>query len=165
MKQDKIYVSSPFNTIINENGGKGILILHKKNKKISIEGTFYLFSDIDSYELSEEIIQKKSSTKTTIKTDTNSMIKRAVVGGIVLGSVGAVAGALTASKNVETEEGQILQATFKSLIIKIKSGEKITIKGESPHEPFFIYSDSEQWNKYIVKYCQWIDFAMNKAGN
>ena len=58
MKQDIIYISSPFNTIKNENGGKGILILHKRNKKISIEGTFYKFSDIDSYEIAEEIIQK-----------------------------------------------------------------------------------------------------------
>ena len=36
MKQDIIYISSPFNTIKNENGGKGIIILHKRNKKKSI---------------------------------------------------------------------------------------------------------------------------------
>ena len=165
MKQDKIYVSSPFNTIINENGGKGVLILHKKNKKISIEGDFYLFSDIDSYEVTEEIIQKQNPSKTTIKTNTGNMVKRAVVGGVVLGGIGAIAGALTASQTVETHEEPILQAPFKKLIIITKSGKQVVIKGQAPHDPLFLYSDSEQWNKYIDKYSKWIDYAINKAGN
>lgn len=165
MKQDTIYISSPFNTIKNENGGNGILILHKRNKKISIEGTFYQFSDIDSYEIEEEVIQKQKQSKTTIKTNTGSMATRAIVGGIIFGGIGAVAGALTASKTIETKEEPVLQAIFKKLIIRLKSGKEIIIKGQTHSEPYFLYSDSQRWNKYIMKYCQWIDFAINKAGN
>lgn len=165
MKQDKIYLSSPFNTTINENGGNGILVLHKKNKKISIEGTFYQFSDIDSYEITEEIIQRQNPSITTIKTNTGNMVKRAIIGGIALGGIGAVAGTLTASKTIETKEEPILKAPFKRILIKLKSGKMIDIKGQPHSEPYFLYSDSEQWNKYINKYCQWIEFAMNKAGN
>lgn len=165
MKQDNIYLSSPFNTIKNENGGKGILVLHKKNKKVSIEGTFYQFSDIDSYEITEEIIQRQEPSKAIIKTNTGNMVKRAVIGGIVLGGIGALAGALTASKSFEIKEEPVMQAPFKRIIIKLKSGKMIDIKGQPHSEPYFLYSDSERWNKFITKYCQWIDFAMKKAGN
>ena len=165
MKQDIIDISSPFNTIKNDNGGKGILILHKRNKKISIEGTFYQFSDIDSYEITEEIIQKQNPSQTIIKTNTGNMAKRAIIGGIAFGGIGAVAGALTASKTIETKEEPVLQAIFKRIFIKLKSGEIIEIKGQTHSEPYFLYSDSEQWNKYVTRYCQWIEFAINKAGN
>lgn len=165
MKQDKIYLTSPFNTIVNENGGNGILVLHKKNKKISIEGTFYQFSDIDSYEITEDIIQRQNQSHTIIKTNTGNMVNRAIIGGIALGGVGAIAGALTASRTVETKEEPVFQASFKRIIIKLKSGKMIDIKGQPHSEPYFLYSDSEQWNKFITKYCQWIEFAMNKAGN
>lgn len=165
MKQDKVYISSPFNTTTNENGGNGILIIHKKNKKISIEGTFYHFSDIDSYEITEDIIQKQNPSKTTTKTNTGNMVKRAVVGAVVLGGIGAIAGAITASQTFETHEEPILQAHFKQLIITTKSGKQVVIKGQAPNDPYFLYSDSEQWNKYIGKYSQWIDYVISKAGN
>lgn len=165
MKKDTIYLSSPFNTIKNENGGKGILILHKRNKKISIEGTFFQFTDIDSYEITEKIIQRQNPSKTIIKTNTGNMAKRAIIGGIAFGGIGAIAGALTASKTIETKEEPILQATFKTLTIKLKSGKEIKIEGQTHSEPYFLYSDSQQWNKYIMRYCQWLDFVKNKAGN
>lgn len=49
-----------------------------------------------------------SATITTTKTDTGDMVKRAIIGGVVAGGVGAVIGGITAQKTQEQSEVQEL---------------------------------------------------------
>lgn len=48
-----------------------------------------------------------SATTTITKTDTGNMIKRAIIGGVIAGGVGAIIGAATATKTTTTEETQV----------------------------------------------------------
>ena len=82
------------------------------------------FNSIISYRESEQKETLLDNAITTTTTNTGSMIGRGVVGGVLLGGVGALAGASTAKRSSETEFGsqkevksQFLSLTLNSLSI------------------------------------------------
>lgn len=87
------------------------------------------FSAILSYRASEqsEIISDNAITTTT--TNTGSMIGRGVVGGVLFGGVGALAGAATAKQSSETEFGsqKELKSQFISLTLNSLSTPNLTL--------------------------------------
>ena len=90
-----------------------ILIFSEKSV-IRIYNKAYKFSDILGYTVTDNkstIIEGGNSSSITT-TSTGSLVGRAVVGGVLLGGVGAIAGATSAKKNIETISGnQIVSET------------------------------------------------------
>ena len=95
------------------------------------------FGKIIGYELNN-LNQKgtplHSATTTTIKTDTGDMIKRAVIGGIVAGGVGAIIGGTTAKKYQEQSEAQKLSDMMGRYIASIPNYE-LTIQVDDIYSP------------------------------
>ena len=75
------------------------------------------FNSIISYRESEQRETILDNAITTTTTNTGSMIGRGVVGGVLLGGVGALAGAATAKQSSETEFGS--QKEFKSQFLSL----------------------------------------------
>lgn len=93
---------------INENLGNWkehriatrVLVFEQSNI-IVLNSKEYKFSDILGYSLVDDATSETITTSTgTAKTSTGSMLGRAVVGGVLTGGLGAVAGAATAKKDI-----------------------------------------------------------------
>lgn len=77
------------------------VMLFEASQIIRIKAQEYKFSDILGYSLVDDATSETITTSTgTAKTSTGSMLGRAVVGGVLTGGLGAVAGAATAKKNI-----------------------------------------------------------------
>ena len=82
----------------------GIILANIDNNRIKIEDVDYKISEIENCDYS----YSKSSTETTytekqvIQTDNMNAIKRAAIGGVLGGGVGAVVGGMTAQKEIKT---------------------------------------------------------------
>ena len=74
----------------------------EETSTILIKGVPYNFSEILDFELTDENRIIYTNSRSTTKTATGSMIGRAVVGGALLGGVGAVIGGATAKRDTET---------------------------------------------------------------
>lgn len=87
------------------------------------------FGSILSCRISEqcEIISDNAITTTT--TNTGNMVKRGIVGGVILGGVGALAGAATAKQTSETEFGsqRELKSQYLSLTLNSLSTPNLTL--------------------------------------
>jgi hypothetical protein len=87
-----------------------------------------------SWQEKEEYNRKKASATATVKTSTSSMLGRAVVGGILLGGVGALAGAATAKKKVYTEQNmpeepkpRTLTFNLYTVYVRLNDGREIEV--------------------------------------
>lgn len=78
------------------------LYINENLQKIYMKGEEYNFSDILSFSVQDNAQTIYSSSTSTAKTNNGSMLKRAAVGGLVAGNIGAVIGGATASKTIET---------------------------------------------------------------
>ena len=89
----------------------------------------YEFSDILGYSLVDDATSETITTSVgTAKTSTGSMIGRAVVGGVLTGGLGAVAGAATAKKNISDNATSQTTTTHKyTLYINVNSIQEPTI--------------------------------------
>lgn len=94
-----------------------------------IKSKEYNFSDILGYSLVDDVTSETITTSTgTAKTSTGNMIGRAVVGGVLTGGLGAVAGAATAKKNIS--DNAISQPTTKhkfTLYINVNNLQEPTV--------------------------------------
>lgn len=100
-KEIKLLFNSPKNKtedIINK------ILIFESSKKIIIQEKEFWFPDILSFELKddEQMLYQSSYSTSKSSTSTGSMIGRAVVGGVLLGGVGALVGGATAKKNITT---------------------------------------------------------------
>ena len=92
--------------------GSGYIHIDAKNKlcyvssrkNLKVEPVIFKFSEIEDYKIEEY------GSKTVIETKSKGAIKRAVVGGVLTGGVGAVIGASTAKKEstVKKTQGQFI---------------------------------------------------------
>lgn len=83
----------------NEHNIKSRVLIYEQSSVIIINSKKYEFSDILGYSLVDDATSETITTSVgTAKTSTGSMIGRAVVGGVLTGGLGAVAGAATAKK-------------------------------------------------------------------
>ncbi len=82
------------------------IMVNEKTKQILIEKRIYSFHDILGYELfdNQSFTEQHGEQRitSTTKTDTQSMVGRAIVGGVLMGGVGTIAGAATAKKNTDS---------------------------------------------------------------
>ncbi|MCD8297984.1 MAG: hypothetical protein LUC88_10475 [Prevotella sp.] len=75
------------------------IIAFSDTKKIWICGIVYSFRDVISCTFSDNPTVKKGKVEYKTKTSTGNMLGRAVVGGVLMGGVGAAIGGATAKKN------------------------------------------------------------------
>jgi hypothetical protein len=97
IKEKAAYIKEKYGEITKELWERRILIC-EDSKIVLINEEPYSFSDIMNIELvdnEKQIFQKQSSTT---KVSTGNMLGRAVVGGVLLGGVGAIIGGATAKK-------------------------------------------------------------------
>lgn len=91
---------------INEYDIDGEIRAYQHRRKIVIMGKEYDFTQVLQCQYSDNIRTEKGTTtitsQGTTKTNTGSMIGRAVVGGVLTGGVGAIIGGATASKGTTT---------------------------------------------------------------
>mgnify|MGYP000053217532 FL=1 len=106
---DKIYVFNDTGTII-------------------IYNTVYHFADILNFEIIDNHKTIYSNSSSTTKTSTGDMIGRAVVGGVLLGGVGALMGAATAKKETTFTPGESEVIHDYSIVITINSIQKPKIQ-------------------------------------
>mgnify|MGYP003102742059 FL=1 len=99
-------IFSATNTL--HNMGSGYIHIDAKNKlcyvssrkNLKVEPVIFKFSEIEDYKIEEY------GSKTVIETKSKGAIKRAVVGGVLTGGVGAVIGASTAKKESTVKKTQ-----------------------------------------------------------
>lgn len=105
------------------------VMLFESSQIIRIKAQEYKFSDILGYSLIDDATSETITTSTgTEKTSTGSMLGRAVVGGVLTGGLGAVAGAATAKKNVSDNATSQTITTHKyTLYINVNSLQEPTV--------------------------------------
>ncbi|MDY4789296.1 MAG: hypothetical protein SO179_01860 [Bacteroidales bacterium] len=107
-------------------------------------GKIYSFSELIGYEIDKGgKVYKEDGYQT--KTSTSSVLKRAVVGGVLLGGVGALAGAATAKKTTKPTYSFQTTNTKIRIIVKSKGTEK-----EESHLFTIPYTQDSQIENYIV---------------
>jgi len=85
--------------------GKTLFALSTANNKVIIGERIFNLSDIISFSISDNSQQIFTPSTSRTKTNTGSVIGRAVVGGVLTGGVGAIIGGATAKKETVTEGG------------------------------------------------------------
>ena len=139
LKELKNKFQLPITKIINYSHEQYILV-NEENSSIMINERIYFFKDIVNFSLSDNSVELFSPTTSTTKTNTGSMIGRAIVGGILTGGTGAIIGGVTAKKTTETKGG--LSQTKHDYTLKI------TINNISnPIERIYVGDNSDYANE------------------
>lgn len=116
-------ISGP--TKIIEYDSDHFVMINENTSQIMLNEHVYKFKDIINYNLTDSstVIQHHEAGTATTKTDTKSMVGRAVVGDVLFGGAGAVAGAMTAKKNTEIKLGDTTSTTKHdySIIVNVNS--------------------------------------------
>lgn len=80
------------------------VFVYEQPKVIILNEREYRFADILGYSLIDKASNETITTSEgEAKTSTGSMLKRAAVGGVLTGGLGAVAGAATATQNITSD--------------------------------------------------------------
>ena len=97
------------------------VMVKESTSQILLNGRVYKFDDIIDFSVTDNqsVVQYHSKSTTTTKTNTGSMLGRAVVGGILTGGVGAVVGAATAKKTSETPPSTSQTVTHHDYVINV----------------------------------------------
>lgn len=104
------------------------VMLFEASRIIRIKAQEYKFSDILGYSLVDDATSETITSSTGTKTSTGSMLGRAVVGGMLTGGLGAVAGAATAKKNISDNATSQTTTIHKyTLYINVNSIQEPTI--------------------------------------
>ena len=95
----------------------------EKTSIVMINDVEYPFSDILGFSLVDDATNETITTSIgEAKTSTGSMLGRAVVGSMLTGGLGAVVGAVTAKKNIETNAASQTTTTHKyTMYINVNS--------------------------------------------
>ena len=114
----------------------------------------YKFHDILAFEVRDNPITinsaatSTSNSVSTAKTDTGNMLGRAVVGGLIAGSAGAIIGATTAKKTMETATTTVHSTTQSSVVHDYSV--VITVNNiSSPTEIINLGQDETALNKIV----------------
>lgn len=141
------------------------VILLDSAKRIVINRQILSYDDIMAYEIIENNVVKFCEVVNTseTKTKTGNLIGRAIVGGVLLGGIGALAAGLTAKQEtvVTTYQPsytpQYIYMTMR-IVVKGLDSHTIIIKGDEDSELSeklyaALYSPtsySETWNRYVL---------------
>lgn len=104
-------------------------LVYEQSSVIVIKSKEYKFSDILGYSLVDDATSETIMTSAgTVKTSTGSMLGRAVVGGVLIGGLGAVTGAVTAKNNISNNATSQTATTHNyTLYINVNSLQEPTI--------------------------------------
>lgn len=93
--------------------GNEYVMVNEPQSLILLNEHVFNFKDIINYNLTDSptTIQHHNTGTATTKTSTKSMVGRAIVGDVLMGGAGAMAGALTAKKNTEIHLGDTTSTT------------------------------------------------------
>lgn len=118
--KDKYGNPNRFYTLKDGGDIKSQIIPFGNAKRVAFLGKDLSFDDILSVQLEDDKIVKKGKMVAITKTDNGNMVKRAVVGDVLLGGAGAVIGGSTAEKNTtyQQEPDEIIHNY--SIIVNIK---------------------------------------------
>ena len=119
------------------------LYVNERTKKIYIGSNSYNFSDILDYSVKDNAVTIHSASKSKEKTNTGSMIGRAVVGGVLMGNLGALIGGATASKTIQQADSQSTVSHDYSVIITVNNL-------SSPLEIIRLGKDEMSLNKIVA---------------
>ena len=125
------YISLGYEIFVNEN-----------SNKIFIGKNSYNFSDILDFSVKDNSITIHSTSTSTAKTNNKNMLGRAVIGGVLLGTAGAVIGGTTASKNIEHSESKSRVSHDYSVIITVNNI-------ASPVETIRLWGDETALNRIV----------------
>lgn len=116
-------------SIWNVNRLQDRFLVFEDSKIVVINQIEYCFSQILGYSLIDDATSETITTSTgKAKTSTGNMIGRAVVGGVLTGGIGAVAGAATAQKKISTDATSRTITSHKyTICINVDSLESSTI--------------------------------------
>lgn len=115
------YGSPVKSIIIKERDLNNEILVFETAKRIWICGNDYPMKAILNCTYSDNPRVVKGKITSTTKTNTGSMVKRAVVGDVLLGSTGAIIGGATASKTtVSTQENDKIHHDY-TVIINVDS--------------------------------------------
>ena len=113
---------------IAEYWDKAVMYIHyisvfEISNTVIINGGEYRFSDILGFSLVDDATNETITTSIgEAKTSTGSILGRAVVGNMLTGGLGAVVGAVTAKKNIETNAASQTTTTHKyTMYINVNS--------------------------------------------
>lgn len=104
------------------------IIAFEESNRIWICGNDYPMKSILSCTFTDDKKVIKGEITSTTKTNTGNMVKRAVVGDVLLGDAGAIIGGSTASKTTITAQGQDKIIHNYTIIINVDSLSEPTIK-------------------------------------
>lgn len=126
------YISLGYDIFVNEN-----------TKKIFIKTRTYDFNDILDFTVKDNAVTIHTASTSTAKTNTGSMVGRAVAGKVLLGNVGAVIGGATASKTIEHSESRSMVSHDYSVIITVNNI-------NSPTEIIRLHKNETALNKIVA---------------
>ena len=79
-------------------------LVFEENRVLVIDDKVYKFEDIINYTITDNTKTIYSEQKSTTKTNTGSLLGRAVLGGLAFGAAGAVIGGVTAKQSTTTSQ-------------------------------------------------------------
>ena len=105
------------------------IVISEENRCVRLNGRDYKFEDIMGCQTTyEESRETKTTSAGNSKTSTGNMVKRAVVGGVLTGGLGAVAGAATAKREISVEStSRVIVSRYYTVHVTINSLESPTI--------------------------------------
>lgn len=116
----KYRFNAPITYIVNYSMNQYVLVSEEKSL-IMINEHIYAFSDIIEFSLSDNSIEVFSPMISKTKTDSGSMVGRAIIGGALTGGVGAIIGGVSAKKTTETTGGTSHTEHNYTLIITVNN--------------------------------------------
>lgn len=121
--------------------GCGVWV-NEEDRKIFIKSDAFNFIDILDFSVSDNAVTIHSGSTSVAKTDTGSMVGRAIVGGAIMGGAGAVIGGATAKQNVVHSSSHSSVRHDYSIIVTVNSI-------SSPNKTIKIGEDETTLNKIV----------------
>lgn len=126
--------------VLSESNKSNAILAFSKVSRIWLVGNDLPMKSILSCSLSDNSKTIKGKTTIQSKTNTGNMAKRAVVGGVLLGGAGALAGGVTAKKDgiIVSEDDKVLHNytvlvnidDFSTPIVRLQCGENGTLAND-----------------------------------
>lgn len=104
------------------------IIVSEENSIICLYGTDYKFQDILNVQIHDDSRVIQSTTPTTAKTKTGSMVGRAIIGDIVAGPIGGIIGGATAKKQIDIGEQECITAHNYSVYVTVNNISQPVVK-------------------------------------
>ncbi len=130
------------------------IVISEEKRCVRLNKHDYRFEDIIGCQTTyDESRETKTTSAGNSKTSTGNMIKRAVVGGVISGGLGALAGAATAKRDISVEStSRVIVSRYYSLHVTINSLESPTVNIKVGEDALKARQISDIFNVIITRY-------------